>query len=32
VLKTLPRFIEGTPRVHTFDVVSSTFQKHAVLA
>ena len=32
VLKTLARFIEGTPQVHTFDVVSSTFQKHAVLA
>ena len=27
VLKTLARFIEGTPQVHTFDVVSSTFQK-----
>jgi hypothetical protein len=32
VLKTLARFIEGTPQVHTFDVVSSTLQKHAVLA
>ena len=32
VLKTLARFIEGTPQVHTFDVVSSTFQNHAVLA
>jgi hypothetical protein len=32
VLKTLARFIEGTPQVHTFDVVSSTFQKHTVLA
>ena len=32
VLKTLARFIEGTPQVHTFDVVSSTFHKHAVLA
>src|ERR1700687_4248958 len=32
VLKTLARFIEGTPQVHTFDVVSSTFQKPAVLA
>jgi len=30
-LKTLARFIEGTPQVHTFDVVSSTFQSHAVL-
>jgi hypothetical protein len=32
VLKTLARFIEGTPQVHTFDVVTSTFQKHDVLA
>jgi len=32
VLKTLARFIEGTPQVHTFDVVSSSFQKHTVLA
>jgi hypothetical protein len=32
VLKTLARFIEGTPQVHTFAVVSSTFEKHAVLA
>ena len=32
VLKTLARFIEGTPQVHTFDVVSSTFEKHTVLA
>ena len=31
VLKTLARFIEGTPQVHTFDVVASTFQKHEVL-
>ena len=30
VLKTLARFIEGTPQVHTYDVVSSTFQKHNV--
>jgi len=30
VLKTLARFIEGTPQVHTFDVVTSTFQKHDV--
>jgi hypothetical protein len=30
VLKTLARFIEGTPQVHTFDVVSSTFHKLAV--
>ena len=32
ILKTLARFIEGTPQVHTFDVVSSTIHKHAVLA
>ena len=31
VLKTLARFIEGTPQVHTFDVVTSTFQKHDIL-
>ena len=30
VLKTLARFIEGTPQVQTFDVVTSTFQKHDV--
>jgi len=30
VLKTLARFIEGTPQVHTFDVVISTLPKHAV--
>ena len=28
VLKTLARFIEGTPQVHTFDVVTSTLHKH----
>ncbi len=28
VLQTLGRFIEGTPQVHTFDVVTSTIQKH----
>jgi hypothetical protein len=28
VLKTLARFIEGTPQVHTFDVVTSTLPKH----
>ena len=28
VLKTLARFIEGTPQVHTFDVVTSTLQQH----
>jgi hypothetical protein len=32
VLKTLAKFIEGTPQVHTFDVVTSTFQNHDVLA
>jgi hypothetical protein len=29
VLKTLARFVEGTPKVHTFDVVNSTFHKIA---
>jgi hypothetical protein len=32
VLKTMARFIEGTPTVHTSDVVSSTFHKIAVHA
>ena len=32
VLKTLARFIEGAPQVHTSDVVTSTLQKHEVLA
>ena len=32
VLKSLARFIEGTPQVHTFDVVSSTYHKQPVLA
>jgi hypothetical protein len=32
VLKTLARFIEGTPKVQTSDVVSSTFHKVAVPA
>jgi hypothetical protein len=32
VLKTLARFIEGTPKVQTSDVVSSTFHKVAVHA
>ena len=32
VLKTMARFIEGTPRVQTSDVVNSTFHKLAVLA
>ncbi|MGD0987789.1 MAG: hypothetical protein ABR874_08265 [Candidatus Sulfotelmatobacter sp.] len=31
VLKTLSRFIEGTPQVNNCDVVTSTFQKHDVL-
>ena len=30
VLKTLARFIEGTPQVHTFEVVTSTLQQHEV--
>jgi len=30
VLKTLERFIEGTPKVQTSDVVNSTFHKIAV--
>jgi hypothetical protein len=29
VLKAMARFIEGTPKVHTFDVVNSTFHKIA---
>lgn len=32
VLKTLARFIEGTPQVHTSDVVTSTFQKRELVA
>jgi hypothetical protein len=32
VLKTMARFIEGTPKVETSDVVSSTFHKVAVHA
>ena len=32
VLKTMARFIEGTPRVQTSDVVNSTFHKIAVHA
>jgi hypothetical protein len=32
VLKTLARFIEGTPQVHTFDVVGSTLHKHDLVA
>ncbi len=30
VLKTIGRFIEGTPKVQTADVVTSTFHKLAV--
>ena len=32
VLKTMERFIDGTPKVHTSDVVSSTCHKIAVHA
>jgi hypothetical protein len=32
VLKTMERFIEGTPTVHTSDVVNSTFHKIAAYA
>ena len=32
VLKTMARFIEGTPKVQTFDVVTSTFHKIVVHA
>jgi|SRR5271166_3346739 len=32
VLKTLARFIEGTPQVHTYDVVNSTIQQHQLAA
>jgi hypothetical protein len=32
VLKTMAKFIEGTPKVHTFDVVSSTLHKIAAPA
>jgi hypothetical protein len=31
VLKTLARFIEGTPQVHTFDVVTSTLQQRELV-
>ena len=31
VLKTLARFIEGTPQVHTFDVVTSTLKQHELV-
>jgi len=30
-LKTLARFIEGAPQVHTFDVVTSTLQKRELV-
>ena len=32
VLKTLSRFIDGTPRVQTFEAVTSTFHQVAVAA
>ena len=32
VLKTIARFIEGTPKVQTSDVVNSTFHKTAIHA
>jgi hypothetical protein len=32
VLKTLASFIDGTPQVHTFDVVTSTISKHQLVA
>ena len=32
VLKTLARFIEGTPEVHSFDVFTSTFQERELVA
>ena len=31
VLKTLARFIEGTPQVHTSDVVTSTLKEHELV-
>ena|SRR6202451_1484090 len=31
VLKTLARFIDGTPQVHTFDVITSTLQQHELV-
>ena len=31
VLKTLARFIEGAPQVHTFDVVASTIKQHELV-
>ena len=32
VLQTLARFIEGTPQVRTFDVVTSTLHQHELAA
>ncbi len=32
VLKMLARFIEGTPQVHAYDVVTSTLQQHELAA
>jgi hypothetical protein len=32
VLKTFARMIDGTPKVQTFEAVTSTFHKHAVAA
>jgi hypothetical protein len=32
VLKTMARFIDGTPKLHTSEVVNSTFHKIAALA
>ncbi len=32
VLKTMSRFIDGTPKVHTFEDVTSTFHKVAAAA
>jgi hypothetical protein len=31
VLKTLARFIEGTPQIHTFDVVTSTLHQRELV-
>jgi hypothetical protein len=31
VLKTLGKFIEGTPQVHTFDVVTSTMHQRELV-
>jgi hypothetical protein len=32
VLKNLSKFVEGTPTVHTYEVVNSTFHKIAATA